>query len=134
MRQWSQRSLEVYETLDPRMQDLADYILHNVADISLICGYRGKKAQNRAYDQGKSQLRFPQSVHNKFPSKALDFQPYPYPGDRAKLWASLAYVAGAAREYAKDMGYDLRWGGDWSQDGDLTDQNFDDLYHLELID
>jgi len=49
-----------------------------------------------------------------------------------KLWASLAYVAGAARVYAYANGLRLRWGGDWDMDGDLTDQTFDDLFHLEL--
>ena len=130
---WGERSTRVYETLHPALQDVMDYVLLHVADVSLIFGHRDEAMQNHLYATGKSQLRWPDSKHNKLPSKAVDFQPYPYPEETVKLWAGLAYVAGRAIEYGKTRGYELRWGGDWNRNGDLTDQNFDDLFHLELV-
>jgi hypothetical protein len=56
------------------------------------------------------------------------------PKDKAKLWASLAYVAGRIIQMAAEDGVLIRWGGDWDSDGDLTDQTFDDLFHLEVVD
>ena len=108
------------------------------------CRHRGEEEQNRLFDAGVSKLRYPNSKHNESPSRAVDFQPYPMPNinaddpairerERKKLWASLAYFAGAARVYAYANGWKIRWGGDWDMDGSLTDNTFDDLFHLEMI-
>lgn len=89
-------------------------------------------AQDDAFASGASKLQWPHGKHNKLPSLAVDFQPYPLPERTEKLWASLAHIAGRAIELGKDRGLKVRWGGDWNGDGDLTDQKFDDLYHLEI--
>lgn len=133
MRTWGTRSQRVYDTLHPDLQEVMDYVLHNVADVSLLFGHRDKATQNHFYATGKSQLQWPDSKHNALPSLAVDFQPYPMPERDVKVWAALAYIAGRAMEYAKERGIELRWGGDWNRNGDLTDQRFDDLFHLELI-
>ncbi|MHC4370024.1 MAG: M15 family metallopeptidase domain-containing protein [Planctomycetota bacterium] len=105
-----------------------------VADISILTGHRGEHEQNQKFDENKSKVRWPDGKHNSLPSKAVDFQPYPLPRKKEKLWAALAYIAGRAMEIGKQNGLTVRWGGDWNGDGDLTDQNFDDLYHLEVED
>jgi hypothetical protein len=107
-------------------------VLQEVADISILCGHRGEAEQEEAFLTGRSKVRFPNGKHNSFPSQAVDFQPYPVPERREKLWAALAYIAGRAIEIGKRRQLVVRWGGDWDQDGDLTDNNFDDLYHLEV--
>ncbi len=107
-------------------------MLHEVCDISLITGHRREYEQNQMFDQGFSHLRWPDGKHNRIPSLAVDMQPYPRPADTPKLWAALGYMAGRGEDIAKGMGLTLRWGGDWDKDGDLTDQNFDDLFHWEL--
>jgi hypothetical protein len=133
MRSWGNSSRKAYVTLDPRLQKLCDRTLEEVADISLICGHRGEAEQNFAHANGNSKLRWPNGRHNKLPSLAVDFQPYPQPTERAKLWASLAYIAGQMKQMALQDGITLRWGGDWNDNGDLTDQTFDDLYHIEIV-
>lgn len=133
MRSWGTKSTKVYDTIDPRLQDIMDYVLHNVADVSLLYGHRNEALQHHLFVTGKSQLDWPDSWHNLQPSRAVDFQPYPRPEREVKLWAGLAYVAGRAIEYARTHGWTLRWGGDWNRDGDLTNQDFDDLFHLELV-
>jgi len=84
------------------------------------------------FDNGVSTLRWPDSKHNRKPSRAVDLQPYPYPDYDPKLWGALGYIAGRAFALAQQEGIRIRWGGDWDGDGDLTDQNFDDLFHIEL--
>lgn len=132
VRAWGNSSKAQYDTLHPDLQWLLDTVLEEVADISILKGHRDEAEQNAAYDSGHSKLRWPNGNHNKMPSVAVDIQPYPLPERREKLWAALAYIAGRAIEIGKRRGLNIRWGGDWDQDGDLTDQNFDDLYHLEL--
>lgn len=133
---WGTKSLEVYATLDPRLQHYLDRVLQEVADISLVTGHRNQHDQNEAYysTPQRSKLLWPKGKHNRLPSLAVDFQPYPYPAREEKLWASLAYVAGRLIQMAAQDGITIRWGGDWNSDGDLTDQNFDDLFHLEIVD
>jgi len=107
-------------------------IRDEVQDISLVTGYRGEEEQNKKFLEGKSKVTYPNGKHNMYPSIAVDLQPYPYPKDERKLWAALGRIAGRAEAIAKEEGFVIRWGGDWDSDGDLTDQDFDDLFHIEL--
>ncbi len=134
MRKWGRNSLHVYNQLDPRLQGVVDRVLLEVADVSLLTGHRPEDEQNAQFDAGTSALRWPDSRHNSMPAKAVDLQPYPRPASKEKLWASLAYIAGHAIRIAASDGVILRWGGDWNRNGDLTDQTFDDLFHLEIVD
>jgi hypothetical protein len=131
MRTWSPKSQKVYDTLDPRLQKLVTRIRDEVCDITLVTGHRTKEEQNALYPR-YTKLKWPDGKHNKLPSVAVDLQPYPYPDYEPKLWGALGYIAGHAFRIAQEEGFSIRWGGDWDRDGDLTDQNFDDLFHLEV--
>lgn len=131
-RTWSHRSKRVYDTLDPRLQKLVIRMRDEVGDISLTSGHRDCQEQMELFHAGASTLTWPNSKHNKRPSIAVDFAPYPYPADENKLWGALGYLAGHAMRIAKEEGFEVRWGGDWNGDGDLTNQSFDDLFHLEV--
>lgn len=133
MRRWSQKSKRVYDELDPRLQVLVTRLRDEVADISLTCGYRKPLEQNKMFELKRSTKRWPNSKHNRYPSVAVDIAPYPYPQYEPKLWGALGYLAGAAKLIAREEGFEVRWGGDWDGDGDMTDQNFDDLFHLEIL-
>ena len=132
MRKWSPRSKKHYDTLDERLKVLVTRIKDEVIDISLVSGYRDREEQNGLFENDLSTLRFPDSKHNKRPSQAIDLMPYPWPLRKEKQWATLGYIAGHAKRIAVEEGFLIRWGGDWDGDGDMTDQNFDDLFHLEL--
>lgn len=132
MRIWGPRSKRVYDTLDPLLQLLVTRLRDEVCDISLVSGHRDREEQNTAFENGASELRWPDSKHNRKPSIAVDIQPYPYPQEEPRLWGALGYIAGRAHEIAQQEGLRIRWGGDWDMDGDLTDQKFDDLFHLEI--
>lgn len=137
MRRWSRHSQLVHDQLHPRLQTLVTRLRDEVADITLVYpfgGYRDAQTQAALVEAGASTLRWPDSKHNKYPSQAVDLQPYPRPVEEEKLWGALGYLAGRAFGIAKEEGFDIRWGGDWNGDGDLTNQNFDDLFHIELVD
>lgn len=128
---FSEESIENLETCDDRIQEILNEAIR-YTDFSVTEGYRNEEDQNRYYREGKSQLKYPESKHNKIPSKAVHVLPYPFPG-----WenvAAFAYVAGYIIAVADQMGYRLRWGGNWDMDRRiLTDQEFDDLAHFEIL-
>ena len=95
----------------------------------MLCGHRGEKEQNEAYDRGNSKVRFPDGRHNAQPSNAVDVTPYPVD------WEDLDrmnYFAGIVKGIAYIKGIPIRWGGDWNDNTDLKDNSFDDLPHFEL--
>lgn len=134
MRSWSARSKEVYEELDERLQLLVTRLRDEVMDITLLDGARTKAEQDHYNSIGTSTVKWPNSKHNTYPSIAVDLQPYPYPDYEPKLWGALGYLAGRAHAIATEEGFRIRWGGDWNGNGDLTDQTFDDLFHIEVLD
>jgi len=135
MRKWGKASKEQYDTIDPRLQRVLDRVLQEVADISIIKGHRGQVEQNEAFYHRpqRSKLPWPKGKHNKFPSLAADIQPYPRPENLDKLTQGLSFIAGAACAIGREEGLDIRWGGDWDQDGSVLDNNFNDLFHLEIV-
>ena len=98
-------------------------------DCTIVCGYRGEKDQNEAYERGNSKVKYPHGRHNANPSRAVDVAPYPIDwSDRDRF----NYFAGYVKGIASQMGIDVIWGGDWDNDTDLKDNGFDDLVHFEL--
>jgi len=92
-------------------------------DCIILCGHRGEADQNKAFDEGKSKLRWPHGNHNKMPSRAVDVAPYPLDWDDKEAFVELSKVV---KRHAKKMGIKVGWGGDW-QGG------FIDLPHWELV-
>jgi peptidoglycan L-alanyl-D-glutamate endopeptidase CwlK len=90
-------------------------------DMTVLCGWRGKAEQDKAYREGKSKLRFPESRHNRVPAEAVDLAPYPIDwNDHAAFTRLATYVLAAAA----DLGVRVSWGGHW--------RGFIDLPHYEL--
>lgn len=100
------------------------------ADFTILCGHRGKAEQDKAVIEKKSKVSYPNSKHNKVPSLAVDIAPYPIDWNNR---ASFYYLAGFIIGLGKGMGVELRYGGDWNGDFNVTnDGDFLDLPHLEL--
>jgi len=133
MRKWGRDSQVVYDQLDRRLQIVVTRVRDEIGDISLTCGFRDEVEQNSMHDAGVSELRWPDGKHNRLPSLAVDFQPYPRPTKQIHLWSSLSYYASAAVLIGQQEGVTIRWGGDWNRNGIIQDQNFFDLFHLEIV-
>lgn len=159
--QYNQRSQNNLLTCHQTLQNLFNEVITKV-DCSVLCGHRGEAEQNKAFEDGYSKIQFPMSKHNSLPSLAVDVYPYPYDWDAGKYnvegliddmhtfrldseagkWMLVRvlnnlkkfyYFGGIVRGIAWELGIPVRWGGDWDSDNELSDQNFNDLPHWELI-
>jgi len=98
-------------------------------DFAVLKGWRGEAEQNKAYADGNSKLKYPESKHNKQPSLGIDIAPSPLNYKHAN---DFIYLAGMIMGIAKLLGYKLRWGGDWNRNNNTYDENFADLGHFEI--
>ena len=129
MPQFSDKSITNLATCDPRLQRVFQRVVHDF-DCTILEGHRDKERQNRMVEEGKSQVGWPDGKHNAVPSLAVDVTPYPIVWDdreRQTLFAGFVLAT------AKGMGIELRWGGDWSMDFEVRDNQFDDLVHFEIV-
>lgn len=102
-------------------------------DNTIEFGHRGKKRQNKCFEDGTSTLTFPFSKHNKKPSLAVDA--VPYIRGKGKVWEKKQcyYFAGYVKRVAEEMNINIRGGSDWDRDNDVNDQTLLDPVHVELI-
>ena len=102
-------------------------------DFVVTEGHRGEETQNKYFKQGKSKLRFPHGKHNADPSEAVDLVPW-IKDHISYNKAHCCVLAGIVLTCAKKLGIGVRWGGNWDMDSEpITDQDFQDLVHYELI-
>ena len=128
MPRFGKRSIGRLQTCDQKLQELFYEVVKHF-DCSIIEGHRGEERQNKAFADGKSKVKYPNGKHNKFPSVAVDVAPYPIDwSDRDRFH----YFGGFVLGVAKEMGMNIRWGGDWNQDTHTKDNKFDDLVHFEI--
>ena len=128
MPKFGRTSLKRLNTCDEDLQALFKEVV-KYFDCSVIEGHRNEARQNKAFEDGNSKVKFPKGRHNSKPSKAVDVVPYPVDWeDRERM----TYFAGFVKGVAYMMGIPVRWGGDWNNNTDLKDNNFDDLPHFEL--
>lgn len=131
MPRYSKSSLEKLEMCHPDLRLLFNRVIQ-IIDCSIIEGHRNEAEQNKAYTDGKSKLKYPDSKHNKVPSMAIDVVPYPIDwNDRERFYL----LAGIVYSVSESLNIKIRWGGDWKRtilSGERTN-SFDDLPHWELI-
>jgi peptidoglycan LD-endopeptidase CwlK len=125
---FSRRSKKNLEACEIPLQTLATKALAtSPIDFTIICGYRGKKDQDKAFSSGASKVKFPNSKHNKWPALAFDAVPYPLDWHDIKSFQELGdhiiETWGSMTDEEK-MGFDLSWGGTW--------KSFKDYPHYEL--
>jgi peptidoglycan L-alanyl-D-glutamate endopeptidase CwlK len=125
-------------TCDYRIQLIVNAI-RNLAliDITISEGVRSKELQDKYYKEKKSKVRWPNGKHNitesDQKSKAVDIAPC-INGEVSYDPRHCCFLAGQILAIAKALGFKLRWGGNWDMDGEpITDQDFQDLVHFELV-
>jgi peptidoglycan L-alanyl-D-glutamate endopeptidase CwlK len=137
MNHFSDASKERLKTCHRDLQTLFAHVIQE-KDCTIVCGHRDKPEQDKAFAEGKSKLQYPQSKHNKIPSWAVDAAPYikgKINWSREQLLFFAGYVQGVAdRLYITGvMSHRLRIGADFDGNGDISDDNFRDEPHFELI-
>lgn len=133
MPQFSDRSLAQLETIHPSLRAVLEEAIRFV-DFTVLEGHRNQADQDRAFEMGRSKVRWPNGKHNSYPSMAVDLAPYPISWSTShKNLARFYYLGGVLKGIAGMKGVKLRFGFDWDSDNDFSDQNFDDLGHVEII-
>ena len=130
MPKFGKNSRERLATCDEKLQDVFNEVIKYV-DCSVLEGHRDERKQDKYFEEGKTKVRYPMGRHNSKPSRAVDVVPYPVDWkDRERFHHFSGFVLGVAYR----MGISLRWGGDWNQNFEVDDNNFDDFPHFELVD
>lgn len=127
MPKFSTRSLLQLKTCDERLAHIAKHAIQFV-DFTVTIGHRGKDAQNEALAKGHSKLPWPKSKHNREPSLAFDFLPFPFDGNwnDKTLIPRLKAVGTQLKKSASELGIEgVSYGGDW--------ETFKDYPHFELV-
>lgn len=128
MPSFGEKSLKHLNTCDEQLQTLFKEVIKTY-DCAVICGHRNQKDQDAAFEFGTSKLKWPDSQHNKLPSRAVDVAPYPINwADKNRFYHFAGYVLATANR----LGIKIRWGGDWDMNNLFTEK-FVDLPHFELV-
>lgn len=133
MFKYGRASLQRLASSHPDLQKVMMKVIDRY-DVTIVCGHRSELDQKDAYDKGLSQVLFPNSKHNSFPSLAIDVAPY-ITAEGEIPWSdteAFAKMAGYIMAVADMEGVSLRWGGDWDGDNRTDDENFRDRPHFEL--
>lgn len=106
-------------------------------DVSITDGRRTQAEQNRLFEIGRSKVKWPHGKHNVIDpfdlANAVDAAPF-VNGQASYERPHCIYLAGIVMAIATDRGFKIRWGGNWDMDAEpVTDQDFQDLVHFEIV-
>ena len=124
MPRFGKRSRERMRGVDSRLINVMNELI-KLMDVTIIEGLRTKERQEELVAKGASKTKFSKHIEGK----ALDVAPYPIDWENRD---GFYYMGGMIRGIAQQLGYDIRYGGDWDSDGQTKDNNFDDLVHIEI--
>ncbi len=126
---FGKRSRRRLKGVHPDLVKVVEECLH-LMDISIIEGVRSIEKQRDYVKTGASKTM--KSKH--LTGDALDLSPYPIDMKSKMGIKRHYYMAGMLRGIAHMMDIKIRSGADWDSDGNITDQTFMDLVHIERID
>ena len=128
MYKFGSRSRKQMENIHPDLKKVLNEVIKHV-DCSVLEGHRSGESQINLFVEGSTKVKYPNGRHNANPSRAVDVVPYPIDwDDRERFHLFAGFVLGIA----KSMGINLRWGGDWNQNFEVDDNQFDDFPHFEI--
>lgn len=108
-------------TCHPDLQRLFNEVIKEY-DCSVLCGYRGKEEQEKAFAGGFSKARWGQSKHNRKPSLAVDVVPYPIDWNDVPRFLNFVELV---KKKAKELNIKIRCGADFT--------SIKDYPHFELV-
>ena len=138
MFKYSKKSNEKIELLINDLKLVCRHsIRHSPVDWGILETLRAIERQLELYRTGKSKVKKGKHQPNKDGlSRAFDI--VCYKGRKITWDKSYYYIAAGciktSASVLKEQGLiscDIRWGGDWNSDGDLSNQSFNDLGHFE---
>tara|TARA_R100000995_G_C3472466_1_gene119045 strand:+ start:380 stop:760 length:381 start_codon:yes stop_codon:yes gene_type:complete len=126
MYKFGKRSRERLKGVDARLINVLNELI-KMMDVTIIEGVRTAKRQEELLAKGATKVKYSKHMEGK----AVDLAPYPIKWDDRD---GFYYMGGMIRGIAQQLGYKVRFGGDWDSDGDTRDNSFDDLVHVEILD
>jgi len=126
MPKFGKRSKDRLKGVNPKLVNILNELI-KIMDVTIIEGLRSKERQKELLAQGKSKTKYSKHLEGR----AVDLAPYPIDWEDRERFH---YMGGMLRGIAKQLNINIRWGGDWDNDGEIADNSFDDLVHVELLD
>ena len=126
MFRFGKKSKERLKGVDARLVSVLNELI-KIMDVTIIEGVRSSERQEELLKQGLSKVKYSKHMEGK----AVDLAPYPIDWDDLERFY---YMGGMIRGIGKELGINVRWGGDWDSDGNIRDHSFNDLVHVEIKD
>tara|TARA_R100000458_G_C8268553_1_gene243380 strand:+ start:903 stop:1286 length:384 start_codon:yes stop_codon:yes gene_type:complete len=124
MPRFGKRSRERLKGVDSRIVNVLNELI-KIMDVTIIEGVRSAERQEELLKKGATKVKYSKHMEGK----AVDLAPYPIDWENRD---GFHYMGGMIRGIAKQLNIPIRWGGDWDSDGDVKDNGFDDLVHIEI--
>ena len=126
MPHFGKRSKQRLKGVDIKLQHILRRLV-KIMDLTIIEGLKTQERQNELVAKGASKTKYSKHIEGK----DVDVAPYPIDWEDRERFH---YMGGMLRGIAHELDIKIRWGGDWDSDGEIADNSFDDLVHVELID
>jgi hypothetical protein len=98
-------------------------------DFSITCGFRNQADQDKAFAEGYSKVKWPDGMHNKNPSRAVDVAPYPIDWNDAEAFT---FLSGIIKGLSFALNIPITCGIDWDNDLVIKEHSFKDRPHIQL--
>lgn len=121
MNKLSKRSIQKLNTCHSDLKRLIEAVALE-EKCAVICGFRGRYEQEKAYYEGKSRAKWGMSKHNMKPSQAVDVVPLPLDWNNIPSFEKLG---AKIMQKADELGIKIKWGRDFN--------GLKDYPHFELI-
>jgi peptidoglycan L-alanyl-D-glutamate endopeptidase CwlK len=122
---FGRKSRERLKGVNTKLVNVCNELI-KIMDVTIIEGLRSKERQAELLEKGATKVKYSRHMEGN----AVDLAPYPINWEDRERFH---YMGGMVRGIGLMHGVKIRWGGDWDGDGEIADNNFDDLVHIEII-
>ncbi len=124
MYKFGKRSRKRLEGVDAKLVNVLNELI-KIMDVTVIEGLHSAERQKELLAKGATKVKYSKELEGK----RVDIAPYPIDWEDRERFH---YMGGMVRGIAKALNLKVRWGGDWDSDGEIKDNSFDDLVHIEI--
>ena len=124
MPHFGKKSKERLKGVDNKLIKVLNELI-KIMDVTIIEGVRSSERQEKLLKQGATKVKYSKHMEGK----AVDLAPYPIDWDDLERFY---YMGGMIRGIGKELGINVRWGCEWHSDGNIRDQSFNDIVHVEI--
>jgi peptidoglycan LD-endopeptidase CwlK len=130
----SNRSLTRADGVNPKLINLIFIAIRRTPidfGIAYMGGKRTAEEQNQLFKDGYSQCDGYEKLSKHQSGDAIDLNVF-VGSKMVDNKEMLCVVAGVMFACASELNVSIRWGLDWNSDGNIQDNQFNDMYHFEI--